>query len=832
MNEKLLEILSKYYGYTSFRKGQESIINSILSKKDVLAIMPTGGGKSICYQLPALMLEGMTIVISPLISLMKDQVDALKTMGINAAFINSSLSSKEFNEILSNIRKNNYKMLYIAPERLDAQEFLELINNNNISQIAIDEAHCVSQWGHDFRLSYRRISDFIKSLPKRPIVTAFTATASEEVRTDIINLLCLENPDYYITGFDRENLSINIVKSSSKNKYILDYIQNHKNESGIIYVATRKEVENIYNGLSKRNISVSKYHAGLSKNERSKNQEDFINDDVDIMIATNAFGMGIDKPNIRWVIHYNMPQSIENYYQEIGRAGRDGEKSECVLLFSPGDVHIQKYLIDIGVENPERKLFQHKKLQYMIDLVYSNSCYRKTILNYFGENYIDNCNNCSNCLVEGEIVDKTVDAQKVISCVARMKRSYGVTTIVDVLRGSKNKKILQLGLNTLSTYNIMRDYSSEDLKNFINTLVSHGFLDLVETLGNGNRGSFPTIRLNEMSMKVLKGQVKVEFKEIVMTKSLEVENELYSVLRELRHSIASEERIAPYMVFGDGTLRAMSSSYPVNKEEMLDISGVGEIKYQKYGKDFETVIKEYVEKNNINKKDKEKNVDLESVNSDFLEVNTDKALYEKLLVIREEYATKEKLPPYMVLANKALKEISGRYPLDEEQLKDISGIGEVKIEKYGASILDEVKQYVKENDINIIWEKKGKRKLILDGESRKNNEIALDLLNQGKDIQSISQEIEVSLSTIIGYVYDYVKDGHSISFELGLENFYNEDKKKMILDVCEKVGYDNLNNIKRKLPDSIKYENIRAVILDSYLENLKNNIIAEQFLTD
>lgn len=827
MNKKLLEILSKYYGYTSFRKGQESIINSILSEKDVLAIMPTGGGKSICYQIPALILDGMTIVISPLISLMKDQVDALKAMGISAAFINSSLSNKEFNEILNNIRKNNYKILYIAPERLDAQEFLKLINNNNVSQVAIDEAHCVSQWGHDFRLSYRRISDFIKSLPKRPIVTAFTATASEEVRTDIINLLCLENPDYYITGFDRENLSINIVKSSSKNKYILDYIQNHKNESGIIYVATRKEVENIYNGLSKRNISVSKYHAGLSKNERSKNQEDFINDNVDIMVATNAFGMGIDKPNIRWVIHYNMPQSIENYYQEIGRAGRDGEKSECVLLFSPGDVHIQKYLIDIGVENPERKLFQHKKLQYMIDLVYSNSCYRKTILSYFGENYIDNCNNCSNCLVEGEIVDKTIDAQKVISCVARMKRSYGVTTIVDVLRGSKNKKILQLGLNTLSTYNIMRDYSSEDLKNFINTLVSHGFLDLVETLGNGNRGSFPTIRLNEMSMKVLKGEVKVEFKEIVMTKSLEVEDELYNALRELRHSIASEERIAPYMVFGDGTLRAMSSSYPINKEEMLDISGVGEIKYQKYGRDFEAVIKEYVGINNINKKINEKNVDLKNVNSDFLEVNTDKVLYEKLLVIREEYATKEKLPSYMVLANKALKEISGRYPLDEEQLKDISGIGGVKFEKYGASILAEVNKYVKENNINVIWEKKGKRKLILDGESRKNNEIALDLLNQGKDIQSISQEIEVSLSTIIGYVHDYVKDGHSISFELGLENFYNEDKKKMILEVCEKVGYDNLNNIKRKLPDSIKYENIRAVILDSYLENLKNNIIAE-----
>ncbi|MFL8801181.1 MULTISPECIES: DNA helicase RecQ [unclassified Clostridioides] len=827
MNEKLLEILSKYYGYTSFRKGQESIIHSILSEKDVLAIMPTGGGKSICYQLPALILDGMTIVISPLISLMKDQVDALKTMGINAAFINSSLSNKEFNEILNNIRKNNYKILYIAPERLDAYEFIELINNNNISQIAIDEAHCVSQWGHDFRLSYRRISDFIKNLPKRPIITAFTATASEEVRADIINLLCLENPDYYITGFDRENLSINIVKSSSKNKYILDYIKNHKNESGIIYAATRKEVENIHNGLSKRNISVSKYHAGLSKNERSKNQEDFINDDVDIMVATNAFGMGIDKPNIRWVIHYNMPQSIENYYQEIGRAGRDGEKSECVLLFSPGDVHIQKYLIDIGVENPERKLFQHKKLQYMIDLVYSNSCYRRTILNYFGENYIEDCNNCSNCLVEGEIVDKTIDAQKVISCVARMKRSYGVTTIVDVLRGSKNKKILQLELNTLSTYNIMKDYSNEDLKNFINTLVSHGFLDLVETLGNGNRGSFPTIRLNDMSMKVLKGQVKVEFKEIVMTKSLEVEDELYSALRELRHSIASEERIAPYMVFGDGTLRAMSSSYPVNKEEMLDISGVGEIKYQKYGRDFETIIKEHVEKNNINKKSEEKNVDLYNVNSEFFEVNSDKALYEKLLSIRGEYAIKEKVLPYMILSNKTLKEISGRYPIDEEQLKDISGIGGVKIKKYGASILDEVKQYVRENDINVTWEKKGKRKLILDGESRKNNEIALDLLNQGKDIQSISQELEISLSTIIGYAHDYVKDGHSISFDLELENFYNEDEKQMILEVCEKVGYDNLNNIKRKLPDSIKYENIRAVMLDSYLKNLKNDIMSE-----
>ena len=593
MNIKPLDVLHKYYGYTSFRKGQENIITSIINKEDVLAIMPTGGGKSICYQVPALCLDGITIVISPLISLMKDQVDALKTMGVKARLINSSLSNSEYSEVLEEIENDECKIIYIAPERLDSMDFVNIIRGKNISQVAIDEAHCVSQWGHDFRVSYKKIPYFINRLDKRPIVTAFTATASNEVREDIINILNLHNPAVYITGFDRENLSINIVKSSSKNKYTLDYVENHKNESGIIYASTRKEVETIYEGLLKRNYSVAKYHAGLSNEARKEYQENFINDDIKIMVATNAFGMGIDKPNIRWVLHYNMPQSIENYYQEIGRAGRDGEDSECVLLFSPGDVHTQKYLVEVGIENPERKRVQYKKLQQMVDLVYSNTCYRKNILNYFGESFLEDCNNCSNCLNEGEVVDKTLDAQKVISCIARMKRSFGATMIIDVLRGSKNKKVLDLGFDTLTTYGIMKNYSNEDLKTFINTLVSHGFLDVVENIGP--RGSFPTIKLNEQSLKVIRQEIKVEFKEDKVTKSRYVENELYEMLVSLRSEIAKEEGIAPYMVFGDATLKNMASVYATNKEEMLNISGVGQIKYEKYGNRFEDIIEKYIE---------------------------------------------------------------------------------------------------------------------------------------------------------------------------------------------------------------------------------------------
>lgn len=818
MNIKPLDILQKYYGYTSFRKGQENIIKSIINKEDVLAIMPTGGGKSICYQVPALCLDGMTIVISPLISLMKDQVDALKTMGVKALLINSSLSNSEYSKVLEDIENDECKIIYIAPERLDSMEFVNIIRGKNISQVAIDEAHCVSQWGHDFRVSYKKIPHFINKLEKRPIVTAFTATASNEVREDIIRILNLHSPAVYITGFDRENLSINIVKSSSKNKYILDYIENHKNESGIIYASTRKEVENIYEGLLKRNYSVAKYHAGLSNEARHEYQEKFINDDIKIMIATNAFGMGIDKPNIRWVLHYNMPQSIENYYQEIGRAGRDGEDSECVLLFSPGDIHTQKYLVEVGIENPERKRVQYKKLQQMVDLVYSNTCYRKSILNYFGEHFLEECNNCSNCLNDGEVVDKTLDAQKVISCIARMKRSFGATMIIDVLRGSKNKKVLDLGFDTLTTYGIMKNYSNEDLKTFINTLVSHGFLDVVENIGV--RGSFPTIKLNEQSLKVIRQEIKVEFKEDKVTKSRYVENELYEMLVSLRSEIAKEEGVAPYMVFGDATLKNMASSYATNKEEMLNISGVGQIKYEKYGNRFEDIIEKYIEEKNIDKsklnKVSEKSTGL---NSEYFNVTTDKKLYEKLREYRLSVSKLEGVLPYMILGSNTLKEISGRYPLDEEQLKDIGGIGPVKINKYGEDIINIVKEYIKENNITPKWEEKKRLKLVIDGDNRKNDEIALDLLNQNKHINDVADELEVSVSTVLGYVYDYIKLGNSINFDIDLKCMYTDSEKEMILDAINRFGDEKVSVIKKVMPDYVKYESIRAVILERYLNN-------------
>ena len=816
MNIKPLDVLHKYYGYTSFRKGQENIITSIINKEDVLAIMPTGGGKSICYQVPALCLEGITIVISPLISLMKDQVDALKTMGVKARLINSSLSNSEYSEVLEEIENDECKIIYIAPERLDSMEFVNIIRGKNISQVAIDEAHCVSQWGHDFRVSYKKIPYFINRLDKRPIVTAFTATASNEVREDIINILNLHNPAVYITGVDRENLSINIVKSSSKNKYTLDYVENHKNESGIIYASTRKEVETIYEGLLKRNYSVAKYHAGLSNEARKEYQENFINDDIKIMVATNAFGMGIDKPNIRWVLHYNMPQSIENYYQEIGRAGRDGEDSECVLLFSPGDVHTQKYLVEVGIENPERKRVQYKKLQQMVDLVYSNTCYRKNILNYFGEIFLDDCNNCSNCLNEGEVVDKTLDAQKVISCIARMKRSFGATMIIDVLRGSKNKKVLDLGFDTLTTYGIMKNYSNEDLKTFINTLVSHGFLDVVENIGP--RGSFPTIKLNEQSLKVIREEIKVEFKEDKVTKSRYVENELYEMLVSLRSEIAKEEGIAPYMVFGDATLKNMASVYATNKEEMLNISGVGQIKYEKYGNRFKDIIEKYIEEKNIDKS-KLNTVSGKStgLNSEYFNVTTDKKLYERLRDYRLSVSKLEGVLPYMILSSNTLKEISGRYPLDEEQLKDIGGIGPVKINKYGEDIINIVKEYIQENNINPKWEEKKRLKLVLDGDSRKNDEIALDLLNQNKDINDVADELEISVSTVLGYVYDYIKLGNNINFDIDLKCMYTENEKEMILDAINRFGDEKVSVIKKVMPDYVKYESIRAVILERYI---------------
>jgi len=804
-----LEVLEKYFGYKNFRRGQEKIIDEILREKDVLAIMPTGGGKSLCYQIPALILEGITIVISPLISLMKDQVDTLNSMGINSAFLNSSLSTYEFNEVMNGIENKKYKIIYVAPERLHSNEFITAITQVKIAQVAIDEAHCVSQWGHDFRVSYKGISTFIDKLIERPIITAFTATASEEVRDDIVNLLRLNNPKIFVTGFDRENLRINVIKGIEKKKFLINYIKGNSKDAGIIYAATRRDVDSIYELLNKNNIKAGRYHAGLSNDERIKCQEEFINDETNVIVATNAFGMGIDKPNIRYVIHYNMPKNIEGYYQEIGRAGRDGEESECIMLFSPADVITQKYLIEVSTEDPIRKNNQYKKLQQMTSLVYINSCYRKYILNYFGDSYEGECGNCSNCLNKGEVKDKTIEAQKVISCIYKMKRSFGVGMIVDVLRGSKNKKLLNLGFDEISTYGIMKEYSSDGLKEFINILIAHGYLEVNE--------EYSTVALNSISFKVIKGEVKVLLKEVnIESNRIEI-NDLFEKLRLLRQEIAQEERKAPYMIFGDGTLREMSIKYPITKEEILEISGVGEIKYERYGERFIDIIKDYVIENNIEKEVAVDKNQAEEIEDDYFEVNSDKELLERLIKIRSDFAKKLNLPVQMILSKNTLREISGRYPNTLEKLKDIGGIGPKKIETYGQPIVEEIDRYIIEKGINPVWKEKKRRKLIIDGETRGASEIALDRLNMGEDIEAISEDMEISISTILGYITDYIKASGDYSIEIDCNKYYHKEDEKMILDAINKNGIDKIQAIKKSLPDYIKYEAIRAVILNNII---------------
>jgi ATP-dependent DNA helicase RecQ len=594
MLEEASRILQQVYGFPEFREGQKMIITSLLAGKDTLGIMPTGGGKSICYQVPSLLMDGVTLVISPLISLMKDQVDALTALGVPAAFINSTLEAREVEQRLQGALQGKYKLLYIAPERLESERFRTRMHALNLPFIAIDEAHCVSQWGHDFRPSYVSIAPFIRDLPNRPIVAAFTATATAEVTEDIARLLSLHDPDVYINGFSRDNLELTILRGENKRDFVMNHVKAHTHQPGIIYAATRKEVEDLYELLKKKGFAAGKYHAGLSDDERSYNQEAFLYDDIRVMVATNAFGMGIDKSNVRYVIHYNMPKNMEAYYQEAGRAGRDGEPSSCILLFSAQDIMTQKFLIEQNQHSPERKANEYKKLQTMIDYCYSPRCLRNYILHYFGDEHVtEACGNCSSCKDDRDSVDITVEAQKIFSCIRRMHERFGISMIASVLKGSKLKKVLEYRFDRLPTYGIMRDLPEKEISDLINVLISEGYLQLSE-------GQYPVVKLQQPAAEVLQGKIQVYQKvRRQQQKAAAIDNTLFEQLRLLRREISQKEKVPPYIIFTDSTLREMSEIVPTSAAGLLAIKGVGEVKFRNYGRPFLELLQSYTGESDI-----------------------------------------------------------------------------------------------------------------------------------------------------------------------------------------------------------------------------------------
>ena len=598
------KILKDYFGYDSFRVGQEKLVDSLIAGVDVLGIMPTGAGKSLCYQVPALMKVGITLVISPLISLMKDQVSVLIQQGVRGAYLNQSLNAAQYRKALSNASQGMYKIIYVAPERLESQSFVSFAQRANISMIAVDEAHCVSQWGQDFRKSYLNISRFIENLPHRPVVGAFTATATSEVREDIIRLLQLQNPVVVTTGFDRPNLFFSVIHPKSKPSELLKLLKERKGKTGIVYCSTRKKVEEVCNMLNSSGVSATRYHAGLPSEERVKNQDDFVYDRRQVMVATNAFGMGIDKSDVRFVIHYNMPKNLESYYQEAGRAGRDGEDADCILLYSKADVATCRFFIDNIEDNPDLppgqneafKKKEEERLKYMIFYSTTSDCLRKFMLRYFGDSYKGNCGKCSNCLTEFETVDATTEAQKILSCIIKTGQRYGVKMITDVLRGVESLRISALGLDKQSTYGIMKDIRATEINYLIEQLEEQEIITSV----NLQR---PFLRVTEMSYPILRGSAKFMVKKSKRLHSRvtqdvkineNIDRKLLDALKVVRLMFAKRRGVPAFVIFSDATLNDMCRRMPMTDHEFLSVSGVGANKLEKYGEEFMRVIRDYV----------------------------------------------------------------------------------------------------------------------------------------------------------------------------------------------------------------------------------------------
>lgn len=601
--DRALQLLQTYFGYTSFRSAQEAPVESLLKNEDVVAIMPTGAGKSICFQIPALCKSGLTVVFSPLISLMKDQVDGLVDQNIPAALINSTLTQTEFNKTMYDVRSGNIKLLYIAPERLGSNFFCNVLRSMPISQVIVDEAHCISQWGHDFRPSYRLIGDWLASLPKRPVVGAFTATATKAVENDIKTLLGLDHANVYVTGFDRPNLSFSVVRTPKRMDYVVDYVRRHSHENGIIYCSTRKDVERVYDNLTRAGIQTGYYHAGLSDEMRQDMQNKYAFDQLQVMVATNAFGMGIDKSNVRYVLHYQMPRNMESYYQEAGRAGRDGAPAECILLYSGQDVRVHKYLIEQGHLEPQREQVELRKLQSMIDYCFCSTCLRKYMLAYFGEivPWLE-CSNCSSCNIKGEHVNVTKEAKAIFRAIIATEERYGASMISSIVRGERTDRITRAGLDALSVFGYLSDVGDKEIKGLIQQFVASGYL-------RSSMGKYPVLSVTAGAEEVLAGHKEVEEirQEVIVPsrktkKSASISRSevprsgsggLFEHLRQHRKQLASQLSVPPYIIFPDTVLIDLANIRPKTLGEFGNIKGVGEAKLKKYGLSFLEAISQY-----------------------------------------------------------------------------------------------------------------------------------------------------------------------------------------------------------------------------------------------